>query len=117
MLFPGVLHQTASELSFDEQSELNQAIIQKIQSKLTTLIAELGHLKQSRDVQASNKNQIKELRESINNKLSILEEQENHKTDLMMDWINHRLQDVLKFSENSSELLTLKTKIIDLKSQ
>ncbi|KPJ05989.1 hypothetical protein RR48_14431 [Papilio machaon] len=113
----GVLHQTSSELTFDEQAELNQAIIHKIQSKLPTFTAELEHLKKSRDTQASNKNQIKELRESINEKLSMLEEQENEKTDLMMDWINHRLQDVLKFSENSSELLTLKTKIIDLKSQ
>lgn len=35
----------------------------------------------------------------------------------MMEWMEHRLQQVSLFSENSTELLTLKTRILELKSK
>ncbi|CAK1599065.1 unnamed protein product [Parnassius mnemosyne] len=113
----GVMHQTAVELTFDEQAELNQAIIQKIQNKLPDFIAELEHLKQNINKEKVPKNQIKELQESVDNKLGTIQSQESEKVELMIEWINHRLHDVSKFSDTSSELLTLKTKILNLKSK
>lgn len=43
----GFMHQTNTELTYEEQSELNQAIIQKIQTKLPAFNSELENLKQS----------------------------------------------------------------------
>lgn len=114
----GFLHQTTAELSFDEQAELNQAIVSKIQNKLPTYTAELEHLKKSIGSQKkSSRDQVKELRESLDQKLNTLQEQENEKVELMMEWLNHRINDFSGFNDNSSELLNLKTKILDLKSK
>ncbi|KAF9798647.1 hypothetical protein SFRURICE_006977 [Spodoptera frugiperda] len=113
----GFMHQSAAELTFDEQSEFNQAVLQKIQTKLPAFTAELEHLKQSTSTTKPLKDVKKELQSSIDSKLSTLEEQESEKVELMMEWLNHRLRDVTKFSHDSSELLTLKTKILDLKSK
>ncbi|XP_026737299.1 uncharacterized protein LOC113500639 [Trichoplusia ni] len=113
----GFMHQTAVELTFDEQAEFNQAVLQKIQTKLPKFIAELEHLRQSTNSKKTQKSKMKELQDSIDDKLSTLEEQESEKVELMMEWLNHRLRDVTKFSDDSSELLTLKTKILDLKSK
>ncbi|KAL0882619.1 hypothetical protein ABMA27_001055 [Loxostege sticticalis] len=114
----GFMHSTAAELTFDEQAELNQAIIHKIQNKLPTFTAELEHLKQTIASQKkSSQNQIKQLQESLDQKLNTLQEQENEKVELMMEWLNHRINDVSMFSDNSSEFLTLKTRILDLKSK
>lgn len=60
---------------------------------------------------------MKELRESLDQKLNTLQEQENEKVELMMEWLNHRINDFSGFNDNSSELLNLKTKILDLKSK
>ncbi|CAB3221100.1 unnamed protein product [Arctia plantaginis] len=114
----GFMHQTASELTFDEQAEFNQAVIQKIQTKLPPFISELENLKQSTATgKKSNKTQIKDLQESLDEKMNTLEEQESEKVELMMEWLNHRLHDVTQFGNNSSEFLTLKTRILDLKSK
>ncbi|XP_075971855.1 uncharacterized protein LOC142973749 [Anticarsia gemmatalis] len=114
----GFMHQSASELTFDEQAEFNQAIIQKIAAKLPTFINELENLRQtSSNGKKSNKAQVTELQASLDDKLNTLEEQESEKVELMMEWLNHRLRDVTRFSNDSSELLTLKTKILDLKSK
>ncbi|KAM3967296.1 uncharacterized protein ACR2FA_011634 [Aphomia sociella] len=112
----GFMHQTAADLTFDEQAELNQAIIHKIQTKIPAFTSELEKLQQT-PYKQSNKNQIKELQEHLDEKLNTLQEQETEKVELMMEWLNHRLNEVTKFSDNSSELLTLKTKILDLKSK
>lgn len=112
------MHQSSTELTYDEQAELNQAIIQKIQNKLPTLITELETLKQtSIDGKKSRKVQIKDLQESQDDKLNRLEAQEDEKVKLMMEWLDHRLHDVTSFNNDSSELLTLKTKILELKSK
>lgn len=111
------MRQTSSELTFDEQAELNQYVIQKIQKKLPQFIAELENLKQLNNNQQSHKEKIKELQESIDDKLNTIEEQENEKVELMMQWLNHRVKDVTSFSNDSSELLTLKTRILELKSK
>lgn len=118
LLSSGFMHQTASEFTFDEQAEFNQAMIQKIQTKLPTFISELENLKQSTaNSKKSNKSQIRDLQESLDEKMNTLEEQESEKVELMMEWLNHRLHDVLQFGNNSSEFLTLKTRILDLKSK
>lgn len=111
------MHQTAAELSFDEQAELNQSIIQKIQTKIPIFNAELQKLKQLNSTKKSQNEKIKELKESIDDKLNTIEEQENEKVELMMQWLNHRIRDVTGFSDDSSELLTLKTRILELKSK
>lgn len=116
-VFSGFMRQTSSELTFDEQAELNQYVIQKIQKKLPQFIAELENLKQLNNNQQSHKEKIKELQESIDDKLNTIEEQENEKVELMMQWLNHRVKDVTSFSNDSSELLTLKTRILELKSK
>ncbi|KAJ8727722.1 hypothetical protein PYW07_001841 [Mythimna separata] len=113
----GFMHQTAAELTFDEQSEFNQAVLHKIQTKLPAFISELEHLKQSTSSKKPESDVKKELQASIDNKLNNLEEQESEKTELLMEWLNHRLRDVTQFSHDSSEVLTLKTKILDYKSK
>lgn len=114
----GFMHQTTAELSFDEQLEFNEAIIQRIQTKLPMLISELENIKKTTvNCKKDNKSQIKELQANIDDKLNTLEAQESEKVELMMEWLNHRIQDVTWFSNESSELLTLKTKILDLKSK
>ncbi|XP_060801725.1 uncharacterized protein LOC106130345 isoform X2 [Amyelois transitella] len=114
----GFMHQTSSELSFEEQAELNQAIIHKIQVKIPAFTSELERLKQSSvSNKKSHKDQIKELQEDLDDKLGTLQDQETQKVDLMMEWLTHRLQEVNKFSDNSTELLNLKTKILDMKSK
>ncbi|XP_052753511.1 uncharacterized protein LOC113515505 isoform X2 [Galleria mellonella] len=112
----GCMHQATADLTFDEQAELNQAIIHKIQIKIPAFTSELEKLHQISSKQ-SNKNQIKELQEHLDEKLNTLQEQESEKVELMMEWLNHRLNEVTKFSDHSTELLTLKTKILDLKSK
>ncbi|XP_059049730.1 uncharacterized protein LOC131844785 [Achroia grisella] len=112
----GYMQQTATDLTFEEQAELNQAIINKIQEKIPAFTSELDRLRQLTNKQ-SNKHKIKELQENLDEKLNLLQEQENEKVELMMEWLNHRLNEVTKFSDNSSELLTLKTQILDLKSK
>lgn len=111
------MHQTSAELTFDEQAELNQTIIQKIQIKIPTFNTELENLKLLSSTKKSHKEHIKELQESIDDKLNTIEEQENEKVELMMQWLNHRVRDVSGFCEDSSELLTLKTRILELKSK
>ncbi|KAG6453590.1 hypothetical protein O3G_MSEX008229 [Manduca sexta] len=114
----GFMHQTSAELSYEEQAELNQAIIQKIQNKIPTLTSELEHLKQTAvNGKKSRKEQMKELQEGLDDKLNTLQEQENEKVELMMEWLNHRLQEVTRFNDSSSELLTLKTRVLELKSK
>ncbi|XP_073943297.1 uncharacterized protein isoform X2 [Choristoneura fumiferana] len=114
----GLMNQTARELTFEEQSELNQAIISRIQTKLPAYISELEQLKRStKDNKQSQSQQIKELQESLDDKLNTLQEQESEKVELMMEWLNHRLQDAARFSENSTELLTFKTRSLELKSK
>ncbi|CAG9794971.1 unnamed protein product [Diatraea saccharalis] len=115
----GFMNQTASELTFDEQTELNQAIINKIHVKLPHFSAELENLKQ-KTTGIHNKtasDQMKELQQSLDEKINVLGDQENEKVELMMEWLNHRIHDVSRFSDDSSELLTLKTRILDLKSK
>lgn len=112
------MHQTAAELTFDEQTVLNQAVINKIQNKLPILTSELEKLKQNiGSGSKSRKDQIKELQNSLNEKLNILREQEDEKVELMMEWLNHRLHDVSTFSLDSSELFSVKTRILELKSK
>lgn len=65
----------------------------------------------------SRKEQIKDLQESLDAKLKILEEQESEKVDIMMQWLNHRVHHIMKYEEDSTELLTVKTKILEVKSQ
>ncbi|XP_045447173.1 uncharacterized protein LOC123655404 [Melitaea cinxia] len=114
----GLMHKTNSELTFDEQAELNQAIINKIQNKVPIYTTELNKLKQNiGNGKTSRKNELKELQESLDEKLNTLKEQENEKVELMMEWLNHRLCEVSSFSNNSSELLSLKTRILELKSK
>ncbi|XP_047984315.1 uncharacterized protein LOC125224861 [Leguminivora glycinivorella] len=114
----GLMNQTTKELSYDEQSELMQAISAKIQAKLPAYIAELEQLKRtSLSSKDARKQKIQELQESLDDKLNTLQEQENEKVELMMEWLNHRLHDATKFSESSTELLTLKAKSLDLKSK
>ncbi|KAJ0178652.1 hypothetical protein K1T71_005427 [Dendrolimus kikuchii] len=114
----GFMHQTSTELTFEEQSELNQAIIQKIQTKLPAFNSELENLKQSASVGTNaRKEKIKELQQNLDEQLNTLEQQESEKVELMMEWLNHRLQNVTKFNNNSSELLTLNTRILELKSK
>lgn len=116
--FPGFMHQTATELSFEEQTELNTEIVNKIQNKIPTFTSELENLKQIMGAgKKSRKEQIKELQSSLDDKLNILKEQENEKVELMMEWLNHRVQDVSSFGTNTSEMLTLKTRILELKSK
>lgn len=116
-IFTGVLHQSGTELSFDEQTELNQAIVQKIQTKLPEFIAELGFVQQTVNTKPSEEDRIQQLRESLNEKLDTIQNQESKKVELMMEWIDHRFQDVSKFSENSCVLQTLKTINLDYKSE
>lgn len=112
------MHQTAAELTFDEQTELNQAIINKIQNKIPIFTSELEKIKQNIGTgKKSRKDQIKELQDSLDEKLNTLREQEDEKVELMMEWLDHRLHDVSTFSTSSSELLSLKTKILELKSK
>ncbi|XP_046963245.1 uncharacterized protein LOC124532391 [Vanessa cardui] len=114
----GLMHKTDAELTFDEQAELNQAIINKIQNKIPIFATELDKLKQNiGSGKKTRKNEIKDLQESLDDKLNTLKEQENEKVELMVEWLNHRLQEVSTFSNNSSELLTLKTRILELKSK
>lgn len=114
----GFMHQTSEDLTFEEQSELNQAIIQKIETKLPVFISDLEKLKRSAlNGESSRSDKIKELRQSLDEKLTTLEEQESEKVELMMEWLNHRLHNVTKFNDNSSELLTLKITILELKSK
>lgn len=112
------MNQTSQELSFDEQTELNQAIINSIRRKLPKYTAELDQLSHAnQNTSKTRQDKIKELQESLDDKLRCLEEQEDEKVDLMMQWLNHRLQDVVKFGDSSSDLLNLKTKILELKSK
>ncbi|XP_061710933.1 uncharacterized protein LOC133520502 [Cydia pomonella] len=114
----GLMNQTTRELSYDEQSELMQAISAKIQAKLPAYIAELEQLKRtSLASKDARKQKIQELQESLDEKLNTLQEQESEKVELMMEWLNHRLHDATKFSESSTELLTLKTRSLELKSK
>uniref|UniRef100_A0A1E1WD45 Uncharacterized protein n=1 Tax=Pectinophora gossypiella TaxID=13191 RepID=A0A1E1WD45_PECGO len=113
----GFMHQTEAELTYDEQVELNQAFIDKIEKKLPECTAELEQLKQTSDSCIKcREEQLKELKDR-DSKLDLLQEQESEKMDLMMEWLNFRIQGVSKFSDNSSELLALKTKILNLKSK
>lgn len=117
-IFLGFMHQTAAELTFEEQAELNQAIIQKIHQKIPIFTAELDRLKQNvGSGKKSRKDEIRELQDSLDDKLNTLKEQENEKVELMMEWLNHRLNDVSTFNANTSELLTSKTRILELKSK
>lgn len=65
----------------------------------------------------SRSEQVRELQESLDEKLNTLREQENEKVELMMEWLDHRLQDVSAFSTQATELVTLKTRILELKSK
>lgn len=114
----GVLKHISTELTFEEQIELNEVFLQKIQNKLPVLVTQLEQLKLSRHTSnESKKEQIKALKESIDTKLNKLNDQENEKVELMMEWLNHRLLEVSKFNDDSSELLTLKTRVLELKSK
>ncbi|XP_047509955.1 uncharacterized protein LOC125052917 [Pieris napi] len=113
----GFMNQTATELTFDEQTELNEAILNRIQTKLPIYNAELNQLQQAIGAKKSHKNTIQELHKSLDDKITILKEQENEKVDLMMEWLNHRLNYVSTFTNNTTELLTLKTKILEVKSR
>lgn len=114
----GLMNQTAQELSFDEQTVLNQAIINTISHKLPKFTAELNQLSHANvDTTKSRQDKIKELQDNLDDQLKYLEEQENEKVELMMQWLNHRLQDVVKFGDSSSELLCVKTKMLELKSK
>ena len=55
------MHQSAAELSFDEQTEFNQAVLKKIQTKLPAFTTELEHLKQSTTTKKPLSEQKKEL--------------------------------------------------------
>ncbi|XP_026484302.1 2-acylglycerol O-acyltransferase 2-like isoform X2 [Vanessa tameamea] len=101
----GLMHKTDAELTFDEQAELNQAIINKIQNKIPILASDLDKLKQNiGSGKKTRKNEIKDLQESLDDKLNTLKEQENEKVELMVEWLNHRLQEVSSFSNNSTTL-------------
>ncbi|CAG9132116.1 hypothetical protein JYU34_006710 [Plutella xylostella] len=111
----GFTHSVGTELTYDEQAELNQALIQRIQDKIPKLTSELEQLTEPKD-RKSRKEQIKDLQESLDAKLKILEEQESEKVDIMMQWLNHRVHHIMKYEEDSTELLTVKTKILEVKS-
>ncbi|CAH4038233.1 uncharacterized protein LOC123711064 [Pieris brassicae] len=113
----GFMNQTATELTFDEQTELNEAILNRIQTKLPIYNAELNQLQEAIGAKKSHKNTIQELQKSLDDKITVLKEQENEKVDLMMEWLNHRLHYVSTFTNNTTELLTLKTKILEVKSR
>ncbi|KOB71304.1 Uncharacterized protein OBRU01_13945 [Operophtera brumata] len=82
--------------------------------QIPQFIDELENLKQLKNNKKSHKEKIKELQESIDDKLNTIEEQEYEKVELMMQWLNHRVRDVTSFSEDSTELLTVKTRILEL---
>ncbi|CAH2240405.1 jg3813 [Pararge aegeria aegeria] len=113
----GFMHQTAAELTFDEQAELNEAIVNKIQDKIPIFTDELENLKQHTGGKESRNEKVRELQQNLDEKLNTLNEQENEKVELMMEWLNHRLHDVSSFSTQTNELLTIKTKILELKSK
>lgn len=85
MVFSGLMQQTTTELTFDEQIELNQAIIKNIQDKIPKLTKELDKMtnwKLNKDGEINKKSKchyIKELQESLEEKLNTLQEQENEK--------------------------------------
>lgn len=91
--------------------------------KIPKLIAELDRITNMRnkacDVnkKKTRREQIVELQNSLDDKLNVLEEQENEKVELMMEWLNHRLHDVAQFSDNTTQLLSLKSRIMELKSK
>lgn len=111
------MNQTPTELTFDEQTELNEAILNRIQTKLPIYNTQLNQLQKAIGAEKSRKDTIQELQKSLDDKISVLKEQENEKVDLMMEWLNHRLQYVSTFTNNTTELLTLKTKILEVKSR
>lgn len=111
------MHQSAAELTFDEQVELNQAIISKIEKRLPACNTELENLKKTQEKFKNIKMEhLKELRDRDSH-LDRLQEQESEKMELMLEWLNHRIHGVSQFSYNSSELFALKTKITNLKSK
>ncbi|CAG4916824.1 unnamed protein product [Colias eurytheme] len=113
----GFMNQSVAELTFDEQVELNNAILHKIQSKLPEFNNELEKLQQSMGAKNSRKAEMQSLQRSLDEKLNVLKEQEGEKVDLMMEWLNHRLHHVSTFTSNSTKHLTLKTKILEMKSR
>ncbi|XP_039749675.1 2-acylglycerol O-acyltransferase 2-A-like [Pararge aegeria] len=100
----GFMHQTAAELTFDEQAELNEAIVNKIQDKIPIFTDELENLKQHTGGKESRNEKVRELQQNLDEKLNTLNEQENEKVELMMEWLNHRLHDVSSFSTQTNEL-------------
>lgn len=111
------MHQSAAELTLDEQVELHQAIISKIEKRLPACKSELAKLRKTQENCKNFKMEhMKELRERDSH-LDRLQEQESEKMELMLEWLNHRIHGVSQFSYNSSELFTLKTKISNLKSK
>lgn len=44
IVLPGFTHSVGTELTYDEQAELNQALIQRIQDKIPKLTSELEQL-------------------------------------------------------------------------
>lgn len=77
------MNQTARELTFEEQSELNQAIISRIQTKLPAYTSELEQLKHSTgDHRQAQNLKVKELQESLDDKLNTLQEQESEKVPI-----------------------------------
>lgn len=116
-IISGFMHQSTAELTFDEQVELNQAIISKIEKRLPAYNTELEKLKKSQEnCKHFKTEQMQELKERDSH-LDKLQEQESEKMELMLEWLNHRIRGVSQFSYNSSELFALKTKISNLKSK
>lgn len=111
------MRQSSAELTFDEQVELNQAIISKIEKRLPACKTELEKLKKTQENCKNFKiEKMKELKERDSH-LDTLQKQQSEKMELMMEWLNHRIQGVSQFNYNSSELFSLKTKILNLKSE
>lgn len=80
------MQQTSTELSFDEQTELNQAIINKIQIKIPKLKEELETCtigicgkRGEQNKRRSRQECFAELQDSLDQKLDVLQEQENEK--------------------------------------
>ncbi|KAL4706797.1 hypothetical protein ACJJTC_018178 [Scirpophaga incertulas] len=117
----GFMQDSSVELTFEEQVDLNQAILDKIYTKLPLLTVELDKLKNgstnSQQTNVSYKDQKIQLWESLLSKITTIQEQENYKMQLMTEWLDYRVNEVTKFSASSCEFMTLKTEILDTKSK
>ncbi|KAI5646566.1 hypothetical protein NE865_01499 [Phthorimaea operculella] len=113
----GFMHQTTSELTYDEQADLNQAFIENIEKKLPACINELENLRKTSQAYVKCREDYKKELKARDDQLDMLKDQESEQMELMMEWLNHRIHGITKYGDNSTELLGLKAKILNLKAK